>query len=166
MTRSFVPSAPAVSPTPLPRPQRPQRPASLTQWEALVQRGTHAVQAGHPELALFSFHQALAIAQDLLDVPPAELTDDCLAALVVSHHNLADLYAQAQLLEAAAQHLCRAHRTLLALQHSPAHGLAWRHSRETHTALLLHQRAWGPHPDITALLHATTTTLASPGTLH
>nr|WP_315184973.1 hypothetical protein [uncultured Albidiferax sp.] len=162
MTRSSVPSAFALSQAP-PRAPRPTRPASLTQWEGLVQRGTAAVQAGRPELALFSFHQALAIAQDLLDVPPAELTDDSLAALVVSHHNLADLYAQAGLLEPAAQHLCRAHRRLLALQHNCTHDLAWRHSRETYAALLLHQRAWGPHPDITALLHAST---ANPGSLH
>lgn len=51
MTRS---SAPAVSLALLPCPQRSDR---LIQWEVLVQSGTKAVQAGHPEMALFSCHQ-------------------------------------------------------------------------------------------------------------
>jgi hypothetical protein len=134
-------------------PLRAQRPPNLAQWERLAQRGSHAIQAGQAELALFSFHQALAIAQDLLvDAHPSttEHTHGCLAALVVSHHHLADLYQHVGLPAQAVLHLCQAHRSVL---DSPAHN-AWRHSRETHAALLLYQRSHGPHPAITALLAA------------
>lgn len=131
-------------------PLRAQRPPNLTQWERLAQRGHQAILAGQPELALFSFHQALAIAQDLQPNPLAGHADNCLAALVVSHHHLADLYQQVGLPAQAVLHLCQAHRSVL---ESSAHN-AWRHSRETHAALLLYQRSHGPHPAITALLAA------------
>ena len=138
----------------------PCQPPSLAQWERLTQRGCSALQAGRTELALFSFHQALSIAQDLLlEGPAPPHADDCLAALVVSHHQLADLCANAQLLEQAANHLCRAHGAVMGLLQTPTTCLAlqqaaWRHSRETHAELLQYQRRWGPHAGIARLLRA------------
>lgn len=139
-----------------------QQPTGLARWERLIQRSCTQTWAGHTELAMFSLRQALGLAQDLLHGgPSAAASSHCVAALVVSHHNLADLYANAQLPDLAARHLCQAHLTLLELMHvqtartSPAlRQAAWQHSRETHAGLLLFQRTWGPHPDITRLLNA------------
>lgn len=131
-------------------PPRAQPSAHLAQWERLAQRGIRAIQSGQPELALFSFHQALAAAQDLQPPTPTDDADRGLAALVVSHHHLADLYLEVGLPAQAVLHLCQAHRAVL--ESSIPH--AWRHSRETHAALLLYQRCHGPHPAIAALLAA------------
>ncbi|WP_394790970.1 hypothetical protein [Rhodoferax sp.] len=158
---------------------------TLGQWENLARRGSQAMQTGHAGLALLSFQHALSIAQSLLHSAQANdqahQADDCVAALVVSHHNLADLFTHNRQPEQAAIHVCCAHRTLLGLlrgQLPDRHDLlqppslalqqaAWRHSRETYAGLLQYQRDWGPCPAITQLLQASThPTDSNPPTLH
>lgn len=108
-------------------------------------------------MALAYQQQALVLALRIVQAPPAGREDDCIAALVVSHLNLADLQAEAGALDASAQLLCSVHATLLGLMADGSQGTAlqraaWRHSRESHAALLRHVQAHGPHPDTTAVL--------------
>lgn len=157
--------------TPKPHPALNSRSASLQQWELLMQRGCAAVAAGRPDLALFSVRHALNTAQDLLqDGPAPEHADDCIAALVVAHHQLADLCLQLQRPEQAVDHLCQAHGALLQLLRGPAslalQQAAWRHSRASYAELLHYQSDHGPHPAITQLLHASSDPTGEGITVH
>lgn len=152
--------------------------ASLVNWQRAMR---HASQAARLEQLLMSLScccEALAIAQQLVGDPPAGRADDCVAALVVSHHNLADLQLQAGGPDLAAEQLCRAHEALMALllgspEREPDRELqqaAWRHSRETHAALLAYLTEHGPHPAIARALRAgclsLTTGAPAANTLH
>lgn len=134
-------------------------PATLAHWERALQRANAALHMGQPVMALAYQQQALVLALRIAQAPPSGREDDCIAALVVSHLNLADLQAEAGAVEEGAQLLCRIHTLLLGLMADAGHGstlqqAAWRHSRETHAALLGHGQAHGAHPDITAVLAA------------
>ncbi|MDB5846827.1 MAG: hypothetical protein JWP29_579 [Rhodoferax sp.] len=140
---------------------------SLASWERAMQRGHQATAQGHTGVALRHTRQALDVARALLAArlvsaglsrQAPDDTDHRIAALVVSHHNLADLYHTAHLPDQAAAHVCHAHATLMALLASPdtdtpLQQAAWRHSRETHAALLLFVREKGPHPAVVTALH-------------
>ncbi len=134
----------------------PPAPATLPLWERTMQRARGA--AGQGAMALAYQQQALALSLRVLQqVPPAGREDDCVAALVVSHLNVADLQAQAAELDAAAHLLCRAHALVLGLladgRHSPAlRQAALRHSRETLAALFAYVAHHGPHPAIAQAL--------------
>ncbi len=133
-------------------------PATLPQWERAMQRARAAGQMGQMAMALAFEQQALALALRLLQqTPPAGREDDCIAALVVSHLNVADLQVQAAAPDAAARLLCRVHGLLQDLVADGQCGAALRqaalrHGRETHAALLAHVRSHGPHPAIAEAL--------------
>jgi len=132
---------------------------SLAHWERTMRRAIGAARLGQTVLALAVFQQALALARELLGAPPPGRADDCVAALVVSHHNLADLQAEAGSNELAAAQLGRAHEALMAIVRDPAQDgamqrAALRHSRETHAGLLRHLAEHGDHPLITRALRA------------
>lgn len=134
-------------------------PATLAHWERTLQRANAALRMDQPVMALAYQQQALVIALRIAQDPPAGREDDCIAALVVSHLNLADLQVEAGALEECTQLLCSVHATLLGLMADGSRGAAlqqaaWRHSRETHAALLRHVQAHGAHPDISAVLAA------------
>lgn len=134
-------------------------PATLAHWERTLQRANAALRLGQPVMALAYQQQALVIVLRIAQDPPVGREDDGIAALVVSHLNLADLQAEAGALEECTQLLCSVHATLLGLMADGSQGsalqqAAWRHSRETHAALLRHVQAHGAHPDITAVLAA------------
>ena len=129
----------------------PPVPATLPQWERTMQRARAAGQMGQMAMAL-----ALAL-RLVQQTPPAGREDDCIAALVVSHLNVADLQVQAAEPDAAARLLGRAHGLLQSLVADGRCGAAlrqaaWRHGRETHAALLAHVRSHGPDPAITQAL--------------
>ncbi|KND61113.1 TPR repeat [Candidatus Burkholderia verschuerenii] len=135
---------------------RTQQP-TLPQWESEMRQATQAERDGHVAIARAGYEHALSIARQLLDAPPSGRADDCLAALVVSHHNLADLLVDAGEFDAAALHLCLAHETLIALHLHPGKSASLRraalhHSRETHVALIRHLARHGPHPRIARTL--------------
>jgi hypothetical protein len=151
--------ASSLSTTPAARDALAPEPATLAHWERTLQRANAALHMGQPVMALAYQQQALVLALRIVQAPPAGREDDCIAALVVSHLNLADLQAEAGALDASAQLLCSVHATLLGLMADGSQGsalqqAAWRHSRETHAALLRHVQAHGPHPDTTAVLAA------------
>lgn len=135
-----------------------QPPATLPQWERAMQRARAAGQMGQMVMALALEQQALALSLRLVQqTPPAGREDDCIAALVVSHLNVADGQVQAADPDAAARLLSRAHGLLQSLVADGRAGAALRqaalrHGRETHAALLAHVRSHGPHPAISQVL--------------
>lgn len=136
-----------------------ESPATLAQWERAMRQADSASRLGQLVLSLAAGWQALAIAQHLLDEPPAGRIDDCVAALVVSHHHLADLQVQAGATDLAAEQLCRAHEALMGLlqageREAAVQQAAWRHSRETHAGLLHFLGEHGAHPAIARGLRA------------
>ncbi|BBU29927.1 hypothetical protein BTHE68_36610 [Burkholderia sp. THE68] len=130
---------------------------SLPLWETAMRQAVKAERDRQTALALAGYERALSIAQRLIDAPPAGRANDCLAALVVSHHNLADLRVAQGDPNAAAPLLCRVHETLIALSLDAARPVSLRqaalhHSRETYVALIRHIARHGPHPLITCAI--------------
>lgn len=126
---------------------------SFQAWEHAIQRGNAAARIGSPN-ARRLLKQALGVAEQLLGRADACLNADaCIAALVVSRLNMADLCLLSQAREEGVEHLCRAHHTLTALMHCadsalPLRQAAWRHSRETLAALMAYRRDHGEHAAI------------------
>jgi len=118
-------------------PDRPAAgPGGLARWRRAIVQGNDSFEAGDAPAALAAYRQALDLARGL---PPG--TEDAVAALVVSHHNLARLHEAAGRADEAAGHVCEAHETLCARAADAAAGhgareAAWRHSRVTHAELL------------------------------
>jgi hypothetical protein len=134
----------------------------LAQWESLMRQAVEAEREHHLALARAGYEEALRIALQLLDAPPAGRVDDCVAALVVSHHNLADLLialGTPEDVDAATRHLCDAHETLAALYLNAQRPLslrqaALRQTRETHVALIRHLARHGHRPLVARTLEA------------
>jgi hypothetical protein len=156
-SESFVATLPGVSaPT-------------LAMWESLMRHAVDAEGRQQTGLARAGYERALSVALSLLDAPPAGRVEDCLAALVVSHHNLADLLVAQGHIDAAARHLCLAHERLIAVHLQAARPVSMRHaalhhSRETHVALLRHLARHGPHAPVTDTLEAASLALHAGGT--
>ena len=140
-------------------------PINLGHWERVIRNAQVAARMDQWVLSLAGCREALAIAKHLVATPPPGRADDCVAALVVSHHNLADLQIEAGSPDLAAIQLCLAHEALMSmLQLQSQHGstaahvelqhAAFRHSRETHAALLRFLSEHGAHPAIYQALHA------------
>lgn len=149
MRVTALPAFGATAPLPDAAPRSHQR---LTDWEVLTRAACQAQAERRLESALAGHVRALWAIEALLDGPVLRShPDDCLAALVVSHHSLSDLYRCRGQLSPAAEHVCAPHELLLRLacdSPSPLQDAAWRHLRETRAALLDWQRLHGPHPRI------------------
>ncbi|RYF83339.1 MAG: hypothetical protein EOO29_03675 [Comamonadaceae bacterium] len=126
--------------------------ADLSGWECLTRAACRAQADQRLEQALAGHVRALWAVEALLDGPVLRShPDDCLAAWVVSHHSLSDLYRCRGQLNPAVEHLCAPHHLLLRLAAdapSPVQDAAWRHLRETRSALLQWQRQHGAPPRI------------------
>lgn len=135
------------------------RPAhsDLSSWEATIREAVGAERDGRIVPALAGYRRALEIARRLIDTPPPSRHDDCVAALVVSWHNLADLLANQGDVERCVENLCHAHEALIALyldarRDAVLRQAALRHGRETHLALIRHMAQHGEHPRIVRAL--------------
>lgn len=142
---------------------------SLDTWESLARRAHQHFHTGQVESALALQMKALHVAQRLIASPLlAQQPDACMAAWVVSHHNLAELLMLRKQPALAIDYLCEAHQGLLALgdardHTAQIHSAAWRHMRETHGALLQWQRQHGSQPRIDAALQASARVFDSSG---
>lgn len=151
----------------IPNPFRTTAPVEaargLEHWEHLTRAALDAQRHGRLEIALAGHVRALWAAEALVDgALLAVRPDDCLAALVVSHHNLSELYHRRGQVPQAVGHLCLPHRLLLRLledgsQSQDVRQAAWRHLRETRAQLLGWLRAHGEEPAVEAALHSTPT---------
>ncbi len=135
----------------------PVRNPSLSQWETVTRQAIAVARETGVGAALADYEQALSIARQLFVAPPPGRAEDCVAALVVSCHNLADLHIEHGDADTAASYLCRAHETLISLlldadRTASLRQAALRQSRATHLALVSHVAAHGPHPLITRVM--------------
>lgn len=111
----------------------------MKQWKRAITTGNRHFAQNDFETALYHYRQALAEAQRLFDKWPD--VDNAVAALVIAHHNLADLFLQQGRTDEAGCHLCRAHERLTGAIADVrlAPGLrqaALRHSSHTYARLL------------------------------
>lgn len=133
---------------------------SLHNWEQLAERACQMIAAEQLECALAIQVKALHMARCLLHSPQLGFQPDgCMAAWVVSHHQIADLLARRDQLPLAIDYLCDAHAGLLDLLEAQQHAEAvqsaiWRHLRQTHITLLHWQRQHGPWSQIEAALQS------------
>ena len=133
--------------------------AGLAEWQSLMRRACDAARCGNTALAGHLYQQSLVIAQSLMTHGDGFNADDRLAAFVVTRLNLADLHNDLDEPQAAVAHLCGAHETLMGLVRDQAgdHDMqqaAFRHSRETHAALLAYLSEHGSHPAVLDALRA------------
>ncbi|WP_429166513.1 hypothetical protein [Aeromonas rivipollensis] len=123
----------------------------MAHWKVQTLCGNRHFDAGEHARALDYYQQALWLARQQFPCWPD--ADEAVAALVVAHHNLADLLVAMTLPDRAADILCHVHDCLLATSQSPAspdplRAAALRHSRGTRTELLAFVRKHGHHDGI------------------
>lgn len=123
----------------------------MTHWKQQTREGNRLFDCGEYHQALAHYQQALWLAcQQLAQWHDA---DEAVAALVVAHHNLADLLVAMTLPDRAADQLCYVHDCLLAACHSPATSprlreAALRHTRTTRAELLTFVQRYGSNAAI------------------
>lgn len=83
----------------------------MDDWKRLISRGNTSFERGELGLARALYQDALFIAERRLSHWPD--ADAAVAAFVVSHHNLADLYQRLDQLHEASDHLMAAHAGLI-----------------------------------------------------
>ncbi|SAI26498.1 Protein of uncharacterised function (DUF2753) [Bordetella ansorpii] len=123
----------------------------LSRWQSVTREGNQAFEQGDFSTALSHYQEALDLAQRFAPEAP-----DAAPALVVSHHNLAELHERQGQSDDAARHLCRAHEALCARAADDSgeesiRVTAWRHTRVTYAALL---RFLQRHPEHAAAQRA------------
>lgn len=141
-------------------------PGPLEIWVDLMREANQFLEHGELRRALAIYEAARVFMLHHFEQWPD--ADEALAALVVSHLDLADAQARAGWLDEAAAGLCDVHCSLLTLMRDARQGTAVRqgaarHMRETFLALVRFQAVHGERPDITQLLrrHGRATRLSS-----
>ena len=127
----------------------------MEQWKRAIEAGNEAFTGSAPATALGHYRLALRLAQTLVGDWPDH--NAALAALVVSHHNLADLHRLSNTHEDAITHVCDAHDALQRLIVDPHIDLALRQAALRHTRQTLHEllrcaRTAPLHPRVQASL--------------
>ena len=125
--------------------------SSMVHWKQQTLSGNRYFDAGEYAKALSYYQQALWLARQQFSF--WHDADEAVAALVVAHHNLADLQVAMTLPDRAADLLCYVHDCLLATCHSPAcssrlREAALRHTRTTRAELLTFVQRHGSHAGI------------------
>ncbi|RYY75598.1 MAG: hypothetical protein EOO52_09440 [Gammaproteobacteria bacterium] len=123
----------------------PTQTSNLEDWRLEIIAANNAFIHGQQMRAFAHYHSALALANigiaGLLageDAATPEEVERQIAAMVVTRHNLADLFQQAEKSNEAAEHLCVAHEALFQLMHhksADVRALAQRHTNVTHREL-------------------------------
>ncbi|MCY1273026.1 hypothetical protein D3C84_343750 [compost metagenome] len=127
----------------------------MEHWKRTIEAGNRCFTGGEWIEARELYLQAIAQAQILFERWPR--TEEAVSALVISHHNLADLHLMLGQPEETAEHLCASHERLLqamADTHLPGalREAALRHSRTTYTSLLQFISEYGAYPRTDRLL--------------
>ncbi|QXH34944.1 DUF2753 domain-containing protein [Pseudomonas muyukensis] len=128
----------------------------MQHWRRTTQTANRLFEQGELVDAREHYLQALALAQVLFE--RWHDADEAVAALVIAHHNLADLHLRLNQPQESADYLCAAHQRLL--QASQAQRLpqalreaALRHSARTYTELLSFIAEYGQYPRTERLLN-------------
>lgn len=111
----------------------------MDDWKRLICRGNRCFERGDFACARTVYLEALDVSERLLPAWPD--ADAAVAAFVVSHHNLADLYVHLDCLDEAGDHLQAAHATLMRMvcdeRAAPSlQEAALRHSQRTRAEML------------------------------
>ncbi|MGH8079022.1 MAG: DUF2753 family protein [Lysobacter sp.] len=107
--------------------------AGLARWRELTRRANAAFDRSDYAQAQRWYRQALHVALVLSAGPAlAASPDECLAAVVVAHHNLSENHRQRREATAALEHLCLAHEALIRIASDPHAPDAARHCAVHH----------------------------------
>ena len=128
----------------------------MRHWRRTTQNANRLFDQGELVDAREHYLQALALAQVLFE--RWHDVDEAVAALVVAHHNLADLHLRLNQPHESADYLCAAHQALLQAsqeQRLPQalRDAALRHSARTYTELLSFIADYGQYPRTERLLN-------------
>ncbi|WP_252090137.1 DUF2753 family protein [Pseudomonas sp. MWU13-3659] len=128
----------------------------MQHWRRTTQIANQLFEQGELVDAREHYLQALALAQVLFE--RWHDVDEAVAALVIAHHNLADLHLRLNQPHESADYLCAAHQRLLqAIQEQrlpqALRDAALRHSGRTYTELLSFIAEYGQYPRTERLLH-------------
>ncbi|QVM92408.1 hypothetical protein JYG34_05100 [Pseudomonas entomophila] len=128
----------------------------MQHWRRTTQIANHLFERGELVDAREHYLQALALAQVLFE--RWHDVDEAVAALVIAHHNLADLHLHLNQPHESADYLCAAHQRLLQASQEQRlsrtlRDAALRHSGRTYTELLSFIAEYGQYPRTERLLH-------------
>ncbi|HAB03900.1 MAG TPA: hypothetical protein DCE25_13675 [Pseudomonas sp.] len=128
----------------------------MQHWKRTTEHANRLFQQGEWVDAREHYLQALALAQVLFE--RWHDVDEAVAALVIAHHNLADLHLRLNQPHESADYLCAAHSHLLHASQDTrlAQALrdaALRHSSRTYTELLNFIAEYGQYPRTERLLN-------------
>ncbi|MFA9439503.1 hypothetical protein ACDA63_07685 [Uliginosibacterium sp. sgz301328] len=123
----------------------------MEQWKREIVLGNRDFEARDFIEALLHYRRALAVARRLFAHWPD--ADEAVAALIIAHHNMADLLRHMSHIDEAASHLCSAHRCLqqaIIDPHLPdaLREAAKRHTPRTLAELQRFSRECCRHPDV------------------
>ena len=123
----------------------------MEQWKRAILQGNSDFEARQYHLAFRHYRRALMLARHHYASWP--VADQAVAALVIAHHNLAELLVRMDHVDDAADNLCAAHDQLLATMADDALPMALReaascHSKATLCELSRFAREYGSHPRV------------------
>lgn len=111
----------------------------MQHWKRTTDHANRLFAQGDWVDAREHYLQALALAQVLLE--RWHDVDEAVAALVIAHHNLADLHLRLNQPHESADYLCAAHQRLLQASHEPRLPQPLREAALRHSARTLHRAA-------------------------
>lgn len=128
----------------------------MQHWKRTMELANRLFERGELVDAREHYLQALALAQVLFE--RWHDVDEAVAALVVAHHNLADLHLRLNQPHESADYLCAAHQWLLQASQQARlpqalRDAALRHSGRTYTELLGFIAEYGQYPRTERLLN-------------
>lgn len=128
----------------------------MQHWRRTTQNANRLFDQGELVDAREHYLQALALAQVLFE--RWHDVDEAVAALVIAHHNLADLHLRLNQPHESADYLCAAHQALLQASQErrlpqALRDAALRHSARTYTELLSFIADYGQYPRTERLLN-------------
>ncbi|MFV3403577.1 hypothetical protein ACNFIC_06440 [Pseudomonas sp. NY15463] len=128
----------------------------MQHWRRTTQTANRLFEQGELVDAREHYLQALALAQVLFE--RWHDVDEAVAALVIAHHNLADLHLRLNQPHESADYLCVAHQRLLQASQQARlpqalRDAALRHSTRTYTQLLSFIAEYGQYPRTERLLN-------------
>ena len=128
----------------------------MQHWKRTTETANRLFEQGELVDAREHYLQALALAQVLFE--RWHDVDEAVAALVVAHHNLADLHLRLNQPHESADYLCAAHQWLLQASQQARlpqalRDAALRHSGRTYTELLGFIAEYGQYPRTERLLN-------------